>query len=399
MNIVFLSPESVYPANTGGRIVVYNKIKYLSKLGYNVALFCVVDSEEEISLQEKEMEKYCSFMRFYNRKNGGVEKYIKTISKPYAVASRTIKQITVDLENYIYANKCDIIWCEMPQMAGNLLKKIRIYNDIKMILSQQNIEFLSMRSLARDIKNPIKKLVYLVEAYKFFLFEQKLYKSNLFDSYVFVSENDMLFFKKQFNYFDKPLELIPIGADDHGDAQKKPSKNVLIVGKMSYLPNVEGVLWFYEKVWRGVYSQIKDAHLFVVGKDPDERLRDINDPTVTVTGTVESIEPYYQNAAVAVIPLFSGGGVKTKLIEASSFKVPIVCTSSGASGTSFQNEKHIFISDDPDDFSGKVCACLVGNKDIGERANRAYDMFKELYTWEGIIKRLDHYLNELIKLS
>jgi glycosyltransferase involved in cell wall biosynthesis len=49
--------------------------------------------------------------------------------------------------------------------------------------------------------------------------------------------------------------------------------------------------------------------------------------------------------------LISGGGKKGKIGEALSYGLPVVTTSIGAEGFNFENEKGVFVSDDPDIFT------------------------------------------------
>lgn len=394
MKIVFLSPESVYPTNTGGRIVVYNKIKYLSELGHEIYLYCVIDSDKEINSQRREMKKYCREVFFFNRNKRKINKYLNSVIHPFSVGSRTIKSIETKLELLLKEQKVDIIWCETPQMAANIMK-IKNVNKTKIVLSQQNIESNSMRSISKTFTNPVKRTVYGLDAIRLGIFEKSLYKSGLFDAYVFVSDEDKKYFETNFEYGKKPTTLVPIGAEDHGKNKRKPGKNVIIVGKMSYRPNVDGVMWFYENVWKKIKSVSYDVKLFIVGKDPDERIRSIKDDTVIVTGTVDSVEPYYEKGAVAVIPVFSGGGVKTKLIEASSFRIPIVCTVAGATGTKFRNNESIWITDNPNRFAECIIKCLEGGSYIDERVNNAYSLFEKEYTWKGIVNQLNEFLTTL----
>ncbi len=394
MNIIWLSPEAIYPPNTGGRIVVYNKIKYLSEMGHKIYLFCIIDSDDEIYYQQNEMKGLCFFAKYYNRKKRRIVKYTNSIFYPFSVVSRTSSVIEKDLQNTLNHEKIDIIWCEMPQMANNL-KGLRFGEETKVVLSQQNVEFLSMRSYAKKINNPFKRIIYEIEAFKLKVFEESLIKSGLFNAYVFVSDKDLNFFKKEHNLENVPLNLCPIGAEDHGDLKRNDSNNIIIVGKMSYIPNVDGIIWFCDNVWPKVCHKNANVRLFIVGKDPDDRImRRISDK-ITVTGTVESVEPYYLNAAVACIPIFSGGGVKTKLIEAISYKIPVVCTKLGAEGTLFVGDESIVIADDPETFCKGIIDALSKNDSVIERTKRAYEIFKNNYTWNEIIKDLDGFLAQL----
>ena len=55
-----------------------------------------------------------------------------------------------------------------------------------------------------------------------------------------------------------------------------------------------------------------------------------------------------------VVPLRVGGGTRIKVLEAFSFKRPVVSTTLGVEGLEVDNEKHILIADHPQHFRPTV---------------------------------------------
>ncbi|MFV4928788.1 glycosyltransferase family 4 protein [Lactobacillus delbrueckii] len=170
-----------------------------------------------------------------------------------------------------------------------------------------------------------------------------------------------------------------------------------MVGKMSYQPNIEGVLWFYHNVWSIVKEKYPDGKLYIVGKDPVESLTEIDDKSVVVTGTVDSVEPYYANSAVVAIPIFSGGGVKTKLIEAASYGLPIITTPSGVLGTNFTNEQQVIVTEDPVEFAQGIVAALDNDQHQQDLAKNAHELFVKEYTWSGICQQMSEFFENLVE--
>ncbi len=88
---------------------------------------------------------------------------------------------------------------------------------------------------------------------------------------------------------------------------------------MSYLPNVEAALWFSKQVFFLLFKKkIPESKFYIIGKDPSKELVELSgsNPNIVVTGTVDSIEDYYEHTDIVVIPLTHGGGVKVKVLEA-----------------------------------------------------------------------------------
>lgn len=392
-NLVILSPEAVYPANTGGRIVIFNKLKYLSALGYQVTLFCIVDSEKEGILQKIYLNKLGIKSYFYNRQKRKVQNLFNALRLPFAVASRENKQLQKDLSTLIQKHKVDLIDIEFPQMAVNILKikLIKKYH-IKIILNQHNIEYKTMRNIGLTFKNILKRTIFLFDANRLHSFENKLYSLDIIDAYTFLSSNDLQVFKLEYPNLKVPCKVFGIGAEKHEILNENSNnKNVIIVGKMSYQPNIEGVLWFVKEVWPIVKRDSPSSKLYIVGKDPVESLTNIKDKSIVVTGTVDSVTPYYENSKVVAIPIFSGGGVKTKLIEAASYGMPIVTTPSGVLGTDFSNNEQVIITKSNKVFARNIVAALNKDKNMIQLANNAYNLFLNEYTWKGICTQLSKF--------
>ncbi|SEW41968.1 glycosyltransferase family 4 protein [[Clostridium] fimetarium] len=396
MNIVLLSPEAIFPVNTGGRIVVYNRIKYLSLQGNKIFVFTIVDSREEFLIQKESLGSIAEDCKCYLRKEYLFSSMKNSFSMPYAVASRTISDMQKDIDILLQNESIDLIDIEYPQMAINAIEYIKKYN-IPCVLGLANIEYLSLKNIGDSIKSPFKKAIYKFEAKRLERFETRLYNSGIINAFTFVSESDKEYFETTFGNINRTF-LSPIGAESNhnGDRVIHDGVNIMIFGKMSYPPNIEGVLWFYKNVWPVIKEIVKNVSLYIVGRDPSKELVNISDESVIVTGTVDSVEEYYYKADVVAIPIFSGGGVKTKLIEAISYNVPVVCTSSGACGTKFENEKHMFITDDSHEFANRIIEIIRNQGDVNERMKQAYQLFEKEYTWEGICRGLNDFLKTLI---
>ena len=65
--------------------------------------------------------------------------------------------------------------------------------------------------------------------------------------------------------------------------------------------------------------------ILIVGKDPPESFVELEAlPNVHVTGGVPEVASYYNQADIAIVPLRTGGGTRIKILEALSYKIPII---------------------------------------------------------------------------
>ena len=113
-----------------------------------------------------------------------------------------------------------------------------------------------------------------------------------------------------------------------------PAKNsgpftLLFVGNLAYYPNEDAVVYFLEHVLPCLRQRAKHPFcLTVIGSGQSRRLRHYRQiPEYRYLGYVSELAPYYEQADAVVVPLRAGGGTRIKVLEAFSFKRPVVSTS------------------------------------------------------------------------
>ncbi|MFC6669016.1 glycosyltransferase [Marinobacterium aestuariivivens] len=172
--------------------------------------------------------------------------------------------------------------------------------------------------------------------------------------------------------------------------------NILFVGAMRYLPNKDAVIWFVENILPKIKEKsLRPLSVTLVGFDPDQQVRDLgNTPGVTVTGGVDSVEPYFGKCHFFISPIRFGGGTRIKILEAMSYGKAVVSTTVGVEGIAVVNDHEIILADDEEQFAA---ACLDLMNDAGRRNNigvKARDVIKREYTLNAIVGKMsDAFLN------
>ncbi len=174
------------------------------------------------------------------------------------------------------------------------------------------------------------------------------------------------------------------------DALPLGSKALLFTGKMDFRPNVDGVLWFCDRVWPRIRERVPDARFFIVGRDPHPRLDHLRDLAgVTLTGYVEDILPYFAAASVYVVPLRVGGGTRLKVLEAMAMGLPIVSTRLGSEGLGVESGQQVVLADTPAEFAAAAVALLQDESVAAKLGRNAQCFVRRRYDWETIVPRLE----------
>lgn len=151
-----------------------------------------------------------------------------------------------------------------------------------------------------------------------------------------------------------------------------PEIDLLFVGTLGYEPNIQGLKWFKDNVLERLSP---DVRVGIVGANPPLELTNLEDKRLLVFPNVDSVTPYYQKAKVAIVPLLSGSGTRTKIIEAWAHGIPVVSTSFGADGIDVDGSG--LVANTPGQFA-KACLSLLSDprlrKEIGTQATHSWSI-------------------------
>ncbi len=386
MDIIWITDECPYPANTGGRVGVWKRIEYMSYRN-NIYLFTIIDDADEKKYIDS-IRKWCKDVYMYER-NSKIKILFQLFRYPYPAVSRWNKNMKEDIEKLSESLNPDYILVDGPHMMGVLSNKV--INNQQVVLNQHNIEHLSLKSIGIDTYNPIKKILYTITSYKMEKYEKKVYNDKII-LYTFVSSTDKKYFEQKYN--KKNTLLVPVGAELNFDLIYNNRHIMIFVAKMSYQSNEDGAIWLLNNVWEKVLEKVPDANLYLVGKNPSEKLRSLakEHKGVIVTGTVDDLEKYYAKTNLVVVPIFSGGGVKVKLLEALGYGKIVVTTKKGIEGTKFKNKKHLIATENSNVFA-KECISIMNNpKKYEVMQKNVIQLMTEEYSWKSIINAFEYKL-------
>lgn len=188
LNII--SFDVPFPANYGGVIDVFYKLKYFHSKGIKIHLHCFEYGRGE----QPELEKYCVSVNYYQRKKG-LSSLLSVI--PFIIKSRTSTKLKANL----LKNDFPILFEGLHTCF--LLNDVAFKNRIK-IFRECNIEHDYYNSLAFAEKNIKKRQYYKSEAKKLLRFEPIIENATVS---LVVSLTDLAYFKNK--YPKSNFEFVP----------------------------------------------------------------------------------------------------------------------------------------------------------------------------------------------
>lgn len=192
-------------------------------------------------------------------------------------------------------------------------------------------------------------------------------------------------------YDEKPDYIVPASSyipDNTLLPDEKPynkPKTLLFVGS-AYYPNIVGMRWFYKNVLPYLSKEIV---INIVGRGLEILREEFVDSRVNVVGTVDDLTWHYRNADIFIAPIFDGGGMKTKSLEAISYAKCFVGTSESLTGFwEMMNDgikNHIVFNCNTADEWILVINNLIESK-IYKFNQQLYDVFVENFSYDSAKK-------------
>jgi len=186
--------------------------------------------------------------------------------------------------------------------------------------------------------------------------------------------------------FDEPqLQAAQIRIDNR--AVVSGPLRLLFVGGFRHQPNVDGILWFCDKVAPLLREAEIPFVLKVVGSNPNETVMALAEPDIDIVGFVsdETLDALYRESDIVVAPLRYGAGVKGKVVEAMARGAPVVTTEVGAQGID-PGGRFLFIGNEPQDFVRNIT--LATDPDtVHQSTSQALDFVREHYS-QGAMTRM-----------
>ena len=283
-----------YPANYGGVIDVFYRVKALSEAGVKVHLHCF-----EYGRGEPEVLNRCHEVKYYKR-DTSIWKQLRR--EPYVVASRKSESLIQDLLKDDYP-----ILCEGLHTAA-VLNDSRLKNR-KIYVRAHNVEHDYYRLLADSEPTFWKRWFYKMEARKLQRYEPVLKKAAAVFS---VTQKDNDYFNAQYGN----AVLVPsFNSVSRVCSETGRGDYVLYHGNLSVAENKKAAEWLINNV----FSEI-NIPCVVAGLNPPDSLRQLCDryPNVALKTNLDDAEmmDLIRNAQINVMVTDQPTGLKLKLLNA-----------------------------------------------------------------------------------
>lgn len=400
LKVLQICNKAPFPANDGSSIAIYNMAVGLIETHVDLHLL-TINTKKHFKADElvpEDFKKKSNYVSVYRNTNTSVIGAFLNLfsSKSYFVSRFYFKAFEKKLIETIKNNSFDLIQLEGLFM-GVYIDTIKKYTKAKIVLRAHNVEHhIWKRHIAYESIS-IKKIYLTIQNNRLKKFELNVLKR--VDAVVPITDRD----KKEFIAlgYKKSIFTCITGVDvkSYQLAQEinQKAKTIFYFGSMDWLPNQEAVNWFLNNCWDNIHKALPEAKFIIAGRGMPLEFFRITRPNVLIVENVDNGKTFYQQHDIMVVPLWSGSGLRIKIIEGMAYGKAIVSTSIGAEGIPFTHQKNILIADTAEDFSKAVIALLLNKakkkeieKEASELALNEFDNYKLISNLNEFYKKLIH---------
>jgi glycosyltransferase involved in cell wall biosynthesis len=197
------------------------------------------------------------------------------------------------------------------------------------------------------------------------------------------------------------IRVVPNGVDTSYFNPKRSGKiGAVFVGGYGWFPNRDGMEFFVRDVLPLLKQQDRIFPITWVGRAPESVRRYYLDLyEIQMTGYVDDVRPFIEDAACYIVPLRTGGGTRLKILDAWAMGKAVVSTAAGCEGLQARDGENILIRDTPQGFAEAVRQVLHDDDLRARLGAAARATAVGVYEWEVIGNSITQTYLELLHVS
>ena len=386
---LIIANKTVFPALDGGSLAIKKLSKILSRQNYIIDIVAISKNnslKQKIYKKTSFPDKKITQFLFEKNMSFNILNFFKSIFAGTSYQANRFYDVEIRdfIKNILIKRTYSMIVFESV-FTMVYLNSLHFQNQEKIIFRAHNIEHKIWKDLSNN--NFFKKIGFLLLAKQIKKMETEMPKN--VDYILTLSKKDKQYFEQ---LFPQKTYNIPVSFETDYPEKEKIINSIVHLGAMDWKPNVEGIDWFVKYVLPIIVKKNKNIKIYIAGKNmPKNYFNYINKNTI-VEGKIEDAKQYISNKEIMFVPLFSGSGIRIKILESMSLGIPIISTSKGAEGIPYTNNENILIANTPEEFQKAICN-LIKNKKLATKIGGNGKKLIELnFSNNFVINELNKYI-------
>lgn len=345
----------------GESIAVTNLCRELKALGCELSLLCMNTSKHYSDLSALP-SWYDYFAHIYTIDLDNSLHPVKALAsmlqgESYHISRFNSKAFRDKLIAILQEEKFDVVQLETLYLAP-YIDTIRTHSRAKVVMRAHNVEHEIWERITQNTTSKLRRiyLSYLTRKLK----EYEILQFPAYDYLITLTDRDLDLFRAM--GYANGAAAAPIGFDpDTYDPQFPEfhsSMSLGFIGSLDWRPNLEGLQWFLDQCWPQIHSRWPEITFHIAGRNTPQSLFSLRLPNVIVHGEVADGAAFIRRHAMMIVPLFSGSGMRVKIVEGMMMGKVILTTSVGKEGIDGEDHVHFLVADDAAGFIQSIGFCL-----------------------------------------
>lgn len=398
MKILQLCKKFPYPPKDGESIAILNLAQSIAAQGVGLDLLAMNTSRHFYAAEAspKSLQFYQSLAAVTVDNRIQIKAALLNLftQKSYHIQRFESRAYRARLIQFLQQNTYDVIQLETLYLTP-YIDTIKKYSKAKICLRAHNVEYEIWERIAQNTRYGPKKwyLQYLTKQLK----RYEIGQLSKYDLLAAISQRDLMHYRG-LGYRGAAM-VVPIGfaIEDYqpNDDSFTQPLSIGFIGSLDWRPNQEGLEWFLREVWPAVHAKFPALEFHIAGRNTPQRLLDLQAPQVTVHGEVATAQAFINQHSIALVPLFSGSGMRVKILEAMALGKVVLTTSLGLEGIKARPQKEVLLADSKDQFLEQISYCYQQNGALHKIGAAARHLVKQKFDRNQQAKDLLAYMKVL----
>jgi len=395
--ILILTNRVPYPLKDGGNLAMNAMIEGYHRAGWKVFLLAMNTSrhhikEEQLAVLFKYLHKFEWVNVDNSLKATAVLKNFLFSREPEHAVRFYDAGYKARLRQALTEFKPDVVQVESVYLS-TFLPDIRELSKAITVLRLHNMEYQIWQGLATKHRNVIKQYYFGNLATRVRNFERAAWME--YNLLLPITEKDANMVTRLEDV--QHMMVAPFGIDTDKIKQGHNERWVgYHIGAMDWIANRAGIKWFIEKAWPQVRRQVPDFEFYFAGRKMPDEFKKLQVPGVHCLDEVASAEDFIADKKILIVPLWSGGGIRVKILEAMAAGKVVITTNTGIKGIEARSGEHYMQARKPEDFARAIKWC-IDNKELAEKmGTNARKLIEEKYEQGKVMGSVIGEVNKLI---
>jgi glycosyltransferase involved in cell wall biosynthesis len=164
---------------------------------------------------------------------------------------------------------------------------------------------------------------------------------------------------------------------------------------MDWMPNQEAVKWFIKEVWPSLKTKHPEIKFYIAGRNMPKEFFNFSGNGIDVLGEVDDAIQLMLSKSIMIVPLFSGSGIRVKILEGLALGKCLVSTEMSFTGISVQPDLNLFQAETASDFINQISKLICNPFLIEKTGREARKLVENKYESSMVIKDILSYYRNL----